>query len=286
MQGTERRLLLMVDARKAGYYENPYINFENRKNGLNMNTFHYHDCHEIYILKTGRRRLMVDSFIYETSSFDAALLSPKQFHRSIGDSDYSGICIHFSERYLDKYYTESAKNRLLKCLDQTLISLTPYEFNTVHTLSGNISRNNSLAFVYLADILCIMAAAKSRTSGTPAVKSRPLPIIAYIQENYTNIKNLDEIAKALYMTKSYACNLFKHETGVTITHYINSLRIQLASDMLRETSEKIEVIAEKCGFESTSYFNKVFRKYMNKSPGEFRKAMLEDGTASVSHSSA
>ena len=52
--------------------------------------------------------------------------------------------------------------------------------------------------------------------------------------------------------------------------YISTIRIEYAKELLLTTNQKVNEIAEECGFSSASYFNVVFRKQVGVSPGAYR----------------
>lgn len=258
--------------RKSSLPDKLLINPDKKEYGLNMYNFHYHDGYEIYILKSGHRKLIINDVIYVTNSYDAAMIPPNSFHKSMGNEKYSGLCISFSDKYISRFFSDYAKEHLLTCFRTPVIPLTKETISEINTLCKNISDDPKNEFIYFSCILNLLNrfAKNADVSSNIAANKDMSPVLTYIKENYTKIKSLDDICKALYLTKSHACNLFKKETGMTITYYINSLRIQLSCDMLINTDTKIEEISIKCGFESPSYFNKVFKNFMNCSPGVFR----------------
>ncbi|WP_138750814.1 response regulator [Paenibacillus sinopodophylli] len=85
-------------------------------------------------------------------------------------------------------------------------------------------------------------------------------ILKWVQKNYMNEVSINEIAAALHLTPNYVSNLFKQETGLRITEYINHLRIEEAKRYLKTTDMKIYEVAEKVGFKNASYFSTVFKE--------------------------
>ena len=69
----------------------------------------------------------------------------------------------------------------------------------------------------------------------------------YIQKNYLEIKGLDALSEHFSITKSHLCRVFKEHTGITITHYINALKIQRACLLLCESKIPIHDIYKMCG---------------------------------------
>lgn len=93
--------------------------------------------------------------------------------------------------------------------------------------------------------------------------------INFILEN--NDVTLCEIADKYNISKEYFCRLFKNYTGCTMIKYVNSMKIQNAKKMLRETNKSIGEISELAGFQSHSYFSLQFRKFTGISPIEYRE---------------
>lgn len=95
--------------------------------------------------------------------------------------------------------------------------------------------------------------------------------ILYIEKNYAKEISLNVIAKASGLTPSYFSALFKKETGETLSNYIIRYRLDIAKHLLRETGLSISEIAGSVGYPDIKYFSRLFKKYMNITPTEFRK---------------
>lgn len=96
-------------------------------------------------------------------------------------------------------------------------------------------------------------------------------IIAYIENNYTKDLSLDNISTYAHMSKYHFCRMFKKMTGHTATHYINSIRIQEAENLLINTDLPISEITYSVGFHDTSYFSRTYKSFKDISPSEARK---------------
>ena len=93
---------------------------------------------------------------------------------------------------------------------------------------------------------------------------------AYIKENHAQKLTVDDIASNVYLSKSYLSRIFKEETGVGLTAYINKIRIEKSKDLLKDMSLSLTDISEMVGFEEQSYFTKVFKSFEGISPGKYR----------------
>ena len=66
------------------------------------------------------------------------------------------------------------------------------------------------------------------------------------------------------------CAGSKKMTGQGFTEYLNEQRLNAAADALRSGSDTVLAIAEQCGFENLSYFNRLFKKRYEMTPREYR----------------
>jgi AraC-like DNA-binding protein len=95
-------------------------------------------------------------------------------------------------------------------------------------------------------------------------------VCEYIQKNSTKKFTLGQIAQLIHLSESAFCKFFKRLTGKTFSDYVNEVRIGHACQMLIETDKPISDVAWKTGFESLTYFNRVFLKKKKMRPKEFR----------------
>lgn len=96
-------------------------------------------------------------------------------------------------------------------------------------------------------------------------------VCTYIQNHYSERISLQQVSELVFMTESNFCKFFKKATSTTFSDYLNDLRINEACHLLIYTEDNISKIAQDCGFESLSYFNRVFLKKKHVSPSLFRK---------------
>lgn len=104
-----------------------------------------------------------------------------------------------------------------------------------------------------------------------------LDVMEYINANMNRKLTLKEIADSIRMNESSLSRLFKNETGVNLNYYINEKKMKKAMELLSSESSRIKDVAAAVGMDDQLYFNKVFKKYYNVSPSEFKKK-LHPGT--------
>lgn len=105
-------------------------------------------------------------------------------------------------------------------------------------------------------------------------------IISHVEAKTTEKYDLSGLALSLGLNKSYICTIFRRETGVTISDYINYNRIRKILIMLQYTQYNndfsIQALAEQYGYENPSYFNRVFKKLTGITPMEFKSSISND----------
>lgn len=96
-------------------------------------------------------------------------------------------------------------------------------------------------------------------------------VITRIDYDLTADLSLKVQAEYLNVNPSYLSTLFKKETGMTLTEYINRKRIENALLLLNSTDMQIQMIAQYCGITDVNYFTKTFKKIVGKTPKEYRE---------------
>ncbi|MCL2152499.1 MAG: helix-turn-helix domain-containing protein [Oscillospiraceae bacterium] len=92
----------------------------------------------------------------------------------------------------------------------------------------------------------------------------------YIKRNCGEKLSLDSLAKEVYLSKSYLSSVFKKETGMSLTVYINKVRVEKSKKLLLENDDSLSRISSQCGFKDQSYFTKVFKRETGMAPKQFR----------------
>ena len=86
---------------------------------------------------------------------------------------------------------------------------------------------------------------------------------------------LDDVAKEQNLNPSYFCRVFKRASGSSFVDYLNFVRICKSEKMLATSEKSILEIACDVGFSSLSYYTRIFKRYKNCTPNEYRRAYYE-----------
>ncbi|SOE21087.1 AraC-type DNA-binding protein [Spirosomataceae bacterium TFI 002] len=96
-------------------------------------------------------------------------------------------------------------------------------------------------------------------------------IIKYIQEHLTEDLNIDQLSEKAYMSESSFYRIFKNEIGQTPNEFIIEERLKLAETLLSQNKLSVKEAYLSSGFNSFSYFCRIFKKKRNLSPSEFKE---------------
>jgi AraC-like DNA-binding protein len=128
-------------------------------------------------------------------------------------------------------------------------------------------------------IFQILAASKERTilnndlSSSAFIlkdKIRMGAIYEYIDAHYDQKPDVHVVAAKVFLSTAAFCRYFKRQTNMTFTDFVNQYRIERAKNLLMQDQN----VTETCyavGFESLSYFNKLFNKIVGTNPSSFKK---------------
>ena len=100
-------------------------------------------------------------------------------------------------------------------------------------------------------------------------------IIIYIKEHYMENLSISDIISHANLSRSECFRSFKQVTGSNPMEFINDFRLNQAASLLSSTDQNITEIAAACGFNSSSYFGKLFKEKYGQAPLRFRQFMQE-----------
>ena len=101
-------------------------------------------------------------------------------------------------------------------------------------------------------------------------KERMHVIYKYVEAHFQEPIKIFDIASKVNLTEAAFCRYFKKSTKLTYTDFVNQYRINHAKKLLMQDANVTEACYD-TGFESLSYFNKIFKKITGENPSAFRK---------------
>jgi AraC-like DNA-binding protein len=103
------------------------------------------------------------------------------------------------------------------------------------------------------------------------VRERAEEARAFLEENLTRDLDINDVARAASLSPFYLSRIFKARYGVPPYRYLINLRIDHASELLRDSSLTVTQICHRSGFNSLSHFITTFRRHTGVSPSQYRR---------------
>ena len=114
------------------------------------------------------------------------------------------------------------------------------------------------------------------------IKADPLfnkiqSVISYINDNLAKDLSLRVLSEQFYISTSYLSAVFKEITGHSVSSYIISRRILLATELLKQ-NHPVSEVSESCGFNNYTHFIRTFKKYEGVSPKQYTMKFRKKNT--------
>lgn len=112
------------------------------------------------------------------------------------------------------------------------------------------------------------------TQGTVCYSKVISQAVGIIEMEYNTDLSLSSLAERLSVSTPYLSSLFKEEVGQNFKEYLTAVKLSKARSLLITTSESINEIAEKVGYNNAKQFSAIFKKYVGSTPAEYRRDNL------------
>lgn len=253
--------------------------------------YHWHPELEIITVDCGRVSLTIADRMYEGTRGDVFFAASEELHeiRAAGRENQFRSFV-FAADFLQFARADETEFALLEPLAEgrlrfatCLRSGEPGQ-SEVRTLLAQIVRTwqqqaPGCQLAVKAALLGIVAvcAQYGRLEGRPVhpgadYRARQLrEIVGYLGEHFTEPLSLTEVASHFGLSPQYFSTFFRENFGRTFTQHVNSLRIEQAARLLRETDLPVMEVGFSVGFDNFSYFIKRFRSVYGVSPSHYRK---------------
>jgi transcriptional regulator GlxA family with amidase domain len=99
-------------------------------------------------------------------------------------------------------------------------------------------------------------------------------VLALMEDKLHENLSLDELARSANVSVSYFHHLFKALTGRTPGHYLRTLRMQRARELLGTTVLSVKQVMNKTGFSDRSHFDREFKRVYGLTPAQHQRSQL------------
>lgn len=297
----------LKEIKEHGDFEYPVgvydVNLKNMY--MEMVRWHWHDEIEFIYVEEGRGIFCVSEETYQLSKGDGLFINKGVLHSAQLASGTEENCLYtsivFHPSFLFAYGQTKLSSIYLNPIltNPSLASLpirseTIYDTAILEMLIRIIGINREQKFCYelytkdyLIRIWILLLEIYSQTPTSVSElkeqrinmdESRTKEAIRYIEEHYTESISLEDIAASIHVSKSECCRCIKRCMKMTPFEYLMKYRIYIAAGLLCDPNctDSIAELASKVGFNSSSYFNKLFRKYMKCTPTQYKIRQLSE----------
>ena len=172
------------------------------------------------------------------------------------------------------HLSEEEKEIILDCLDKIKLELT----HPIDKLSKRlIARNIQLLLDYCMRFYNRQFVTRTESNHDTLSRFESL-LDNYFQNGKPQSEGLPTVkyfADRVFLSPNYFGDLIKKETGKTAQEYIQNKLIGVAKELIAGTDKSVSEIAYELGFQYSQHFNRIFKKNVGYTPGEYRKLATE-----------
>lgn len=267
-----------------------------RPSSYEMKLSHFHSEYEIYLLLHGKRQILYENHPYLLEKGGLALINSSRVHRTSPAPDdenayYERIILYISKEKIEKYdqifpelsfksfFQQHEGIYALSSVER--IKLTQMFETVMREMDGDQSWSRTLVDLTIVNFFIefwrtkrpddfFLEKAEQRKRGKFSLAHE---VSEYVSEHFCEQIPLERFAEKFGVSESYLSRSFKDVLGIGMREYINVLRIRKAQEMLEDTDAPVSEIAEAVGFDSASYFGRVFMNHLAISPSQYRKEL-------------
>lgn len=253
---------------------------------------HMHAEYEIYYMLEGERYYFIEDDTYHIKTGTLVFIDRNEIHKtgSAGTSSYHDrIMLSLTEQIINPFLHKLGYSSLEYFFaHQRIFPMDETNQNYLNGLFEFMRRElrdkedgyEDMVKLKIVEMLLFLSRCQKKlpteaelSLSTSAKHKKVREATTYIRENYQSALSLQVIAEQLYVSKGYLSRIFREVTGVNVTDYINIQRIKYAKELLTGSKSNITEISELTGYDSITYFEKVFHKYTGTSPLKYRQAL-------------
>jgi len=251
---------------------------------------HYHPHYELVWIKKGVGIRIVGDHIDQFKEGDMVLLGPnlphvwendKIYYEGDPDLKVDVFVVHFMDNIIDNLLqfpeligiknTLQESQRGLRIIGEVNVKLG----KVIEELFLSSSIQRVILFLQIFQLLqdtqetTLLSSAGFAHFFNEEKSDRLRKIYEFIGKNFNRNIQIEEISSVACMSPTAFCRYFKQKTGQSFVSYLNNFRLGYAKNLLNSNEYKISTVAEMCGFQDISYFNRMFKQKNDMTPTEY-----------------
>ncbi len=255
---------------------------------------HWHSYGEIVLVGPGKTNIyMVGQNTYELEEGDFILAWPMEMHAIIDADRKESLVIQFSNAFINTLFDLQRIMHFYRNLHVVRAAAHP-ELAARLRAAAERMKEIFLAAGPDRELRCCMllmefmlALDEHREEFAPELHSgetysysdtvmrRMVMVTDYIKNNLTaDDLSQGAMAEKAGISRDYFSRIFRGVTGTNYSRWLNTVRLEKATELLADREMTLTEIAMQSGFQSISSFNRVFHAEKGMSPGEYRALLM------------
>jgi len=245
----------------------------------------YHEQLEILLFLEGETGITVKDRTFVCAGGDIAIVNPGELHRLYKVSSPSCYHVVMLDTLLLGAKDDLTNEKYIRPFEERTIVFNNFIRDdtlrqSVETIVEEMTeRKSCYELAVKAEIYKILTVLnRSYAESEITHKEKELRLkqarvieksMEYIKENLREQISLADISSSLSISEYHFSRLFKKQTGMTVFEYIKEQRMALAKKLLSRGELSVSEVAERCGYNDSSYFSKNFKQATGFTPGKF-----------------
>ena len=253
--------------------------------------WHFHPEYEIVYVEAARGFRHIGDHISKYEGSDIALIGPNIPHLNFDygvKTTVDTVVVQMKENFLGRDFFSLPEIIVIKELFEKAKSGLAFYGETKKLAGEKLKKLTTLPhfeqLITLLQVFHLLATSNE----VEMLKARPIASVSvlkeqqrlqkvyhFIEANYQNAIDVNDVAKLCNLTTAAFCRYFKKSTHYTFTDFLNQFRVNQSKKLLMQDKNVTEACYES-GFANISYFNKTFKKVTGENPSTFKKKNLAD----------
>jgi len=272
-------------------YDNPFVPVKvylHQKPDDVWNDWHVHKQVELLYIIKGGLDVYVEQQRFDLRDHDVVLIGPNQLHRDHAHKAeyivFQFDCSQYADATTLPYFSmftepnaalsrlnyifaenPRARDEVVRCIMDIFTEMNDKAYGYELAVSSYIRRLLQTLLRYDSRHLLTMRAADI---------ARLKPVLDYIETNLASKISVTDACKMVNISYSHFVTYFKKVVGMSFVDYVNYRKIKMAERILLLEDRNVEEVGNIVGMENRGHFYRIFRKFNQCSPREFRLKMM------------
>ena len=249
---------------------------------------HFHNLTEIGICRYGDGNMYLDSEVYRYHDGTLTVIPENFPHITVSDGENPNFWeyIFFDlKSIVEEIFPQNPvyQSKVIESLNKTAMFMGEDKDGELTVIINSIIEEakkkkpyyqKKISFFLKTLVIDLVRKSDVQIEDEQSVKGTNMAQIAaaldYVNKNYDKPMKANDLAGICSMSETHFRRIFEEYINMSPMDYVNLIRIQRACDLMKKSNDSMDMVATKCGFATTSTFNRNFKKYLDTSPYQWK----------------